>query len=570
MVGRNERGVGRGVRLAVGFFISLVVWFICAASQAQTGANREMAQTMRSVVRVSLVQSGPGGETFYLHSFGSGFVAASGVVVTNWHVVMVAQDRSDISVWITPHEGLGDRPVKARVTWRNEGADLALVEVSGLRVPPAVIATEVPEHTETVYALGYPGLMCDILHCSADETIAPTTPDFSAGPITRFAERTPRGGDVRTIFHRAPISGGNSGGPLVDNCGRIIGVNTWVSGAMVTADGNIHSPAPVSIATHPEALIRLLNAAGAAYRAESTLCVHQPQVDPTLTAEIEGLKETINQAETEYREARSQAEQVALKSQAAARLWTMIGVSAVGLLIVAVAAFVVALRPMGRNKPHSDLTREASPTSAWLTRPPEPVEARNLGRSLRWVLVIPVSIAVAGVAGGLVLLNRSTGSPVDSSRAATTSDRPQTDIETQSNLRVLQCVLDRTASYGQPQTSNNTTIEFDSGSGCVAGRTPYARSQDGNFERYLVSHAEPRVTINRISSDLNRFSQSSYFISDADWRWSREAASEIGSQVCGAPGIEAAAVSDKLHSLAENIRPRLPSRPAWESIWRCS
>lgn len=552
-----------------GLFLTLAMCLVCAAAQAQTSGNREMAQTMRSVVRVSLVRSGPGQGEFYLHSFGSGFVASSGVVVTNWHVVKTAQGRDDISVWITPHQGLGDGPVRARVTWRNEGADLALVEASGLRVPPAVIAMEVPEHTETVYALGYPGLMCDILHCSADETIAPTTPDFSAGPITRFADRTPRGGSVRTIFHRAPISGGNSGGPLVDYCGRIIGVNTWVSGSMVTAGGDIHSPAPVSIATHPEALISLLNAAGVAYRTESTPCVHQPQADPQLTAEIEGLRETITQAETQYREARGQAEQEALKARADARLWTTVAVSAVVLLVAAVAGLVAVMRRTGRGTRRLDTPHEGA-ESAWLTPPPEAGRPTLSRRGVRRPLIIVASIAAPMLVVGLIVLNRPAVSPVDSSGTKTSSAGSQADAEARSQLRVLSCVLDPDSSYGQPSASGSTTIEFDAGSGCVSGRTPYGRGQDGSFERYLVSDTEPRVTINRISSDMSQFSQSSYFMSDADWRWSQGAENEMGRQVCAAPGPAASAVSENLHSLGERLRQRLPSRPASESIWRCS
>jgi S1-C subfamily serine protease len=49
---------------------------------------------------------------------------------------------------------------------------------------------------------------------------------LTRGAITSI-QQLPTGPTV--IPHSADISAGNSGGPLVDNCGRVVGINTFVT-----------------------------------------------------------------------------------------------------------------------------------------------------------------------------------------------------------------------------------------------------------------------------------------------------------------------------------------------------
>ena len=82
---------------------------------------------------------------------------------------------------------------------------------------------------QAVIAAGYPG---DVLN---------TDREFAAlreGNLSAVPELTVTDGMVNTeqdlsgtthaVVHSAPISTGNSGGPLIDMCGRIVGVNTFV------------------------------------------------------------------------------------------------------------------------------------------------------------------------------------------------------------------------------------------------------------------------------------------------------------------------------------------------------
>jgi len=85
-----------------------------------------------------------------------------------------------------------------------------VIEITGKTLPSPVVLCD-KDHTvgSVVYALGNSKGM---------------TSTFSDGMIT-YSNREVDG--VRHIQHDAPISGGNSGGPLINIYGEVIGINTW-------------------------------------------------------------------------------------------------------------------------------------------------------------------------------------------------------------------------------------------------------------------------------------------------------------------------------------------------------
>lgn len=135
-------------------------------------------------------------------SSGSGFfVNADGWLVTNAHVV---EDCRRVAV-----KGFGTANVEAT----DSANDLAALKVRTNRtIQSATFRAQPPRLGEDVIVLGYPlaGLL--------SESIKVTTGNINALAGIRD--------DTRYVQISAPIQAGNSGGPLVDMSGRVIGMNT--------------------------------------------------------------------------------------------------------------------------------------------------------------------------------------------------------------------------------------------------------------------------------------------------------------------------------------------------------
>ncbi len=178
--------------------------------------------TKPAVVNVSTTQRGPSGplaEEFFRRFFdrerpfrerrslGSGFVAApDGLVVTNFHVV---RDASEVVVRL-----VDQREFRARIVGVDAKTDIALlkIEARSLTVIPFGDSDKL-EVGEPVMAIGNPfGL---------DQTV--TTGIVSAKE--RFIGSGPYDDFIQTD---AAVNPGNSGGPLIDARGAVIGINTAI------------------------------------------------------------------------------------------------------------------------------------------------------------------------------------------------------------------------------------------------------------------------------------------------------------------------------------------------------
>lgn len=149
---------------------------------------------------------------------GTGFALKKGYLVTNYHVV---EDAKTIIV----HGVNGDtsRTYSAKVVATDKKNDLAILKISdsqfaGFGPIPYSFKTQTAEVGENIWVLGYP-----LTQVLGNEI------KLTNGVIS---SRSGYQGDVAMYQISAPVQPGNSGGPLFDSKGNIIGiVNASVSGA---------------------------------------------------------------------------------------------------------------------------------------------------------------------------------------------------------------------------------------------------------------------------------------------------------------------------------------------------
>ncbi|MFI9169859.1 S1C family serine protease [Streptomyces lincolnensis] len=149
---------------------------------------------------------------------GSGFIydAKEGLIVTNAHVI---QGQAALKVVIQDQ-----KPVPVRLVGSDPCEDIAVLKLatrqSDLKELEFGDGAEL-EAGDSVVSLGYPASLAegetqDVVYTSGDVQ----SPDVAATPWPSFA-RFPS-----LIQHSATVNPGNSGGPLLDAEGKVVGINT--------------------------------------------------------------------------------------------------------------------------------------------------------------------------------------------------------------------------------------------------------------------------------------------------------------------------------------------------------
>ena len=208
-------------------YLAALCLFLSPLLVAPTLADAsDISAVSRSVVRVIVYSSAEGQQSIV--SIGSGVAVARDKIITNAHVVEMASVDDSVQIVIVPSDGT--QSYRARVSASLPGKDLALLQLTSGALVPASIFAGTPEDGADVFAIGYPASVDVALEQSEADVLRPQQPVKTRGTVS--SGRTSK--SVESLLHTAPIAPGNSGGPIVDACGRVLGINSFGS---VPTDG---------------------------------------------------------------------------------------------------------------------------------------------------------------------------------------------------------------------------------------------------------------------------------------------------------------------------------------------
>ncbi|WP_240624570.1 S1 family peptidase [Aurantiacibacter odishensis] len=482
----------------------------------------------RGVVRVIVI--GHDGEEIFPVSHGTGFAVGGARVVTNAHVVQEAMDDDRLDIGVVPAEG--EQAVYARIVSVSPRNDLALLELTEpLGLPPLTIAGNPPQ-SGAVTAVGYP-LNVDRAQGLGQSDIFRAQPPVTA---TGFLSGRRPSREFDTILHTAPIARGNSGGPLLDDCGRVIGVNSF-------GTESAGSDAEFFFAISTRELLPFLRANDVQPRINSLTCRSLADLEEEEIARAEA------QARAEADRAEREAEALAQQTAEARRTITFevmdsrtngMALSLLLLMIALTAGGVAAFGHMQRDMRLRAIGGAAALVAilgalvAWVSRPAFAEIDERVQETLR------------------------EGAVDEGPSGTITAPEP-----TASGAANLTCVLetDRSRVVGDP--AEDIDIEW-SGDGCINGRTQYGLTS-GRWTRVFVPANEAAVSVNRFDPEAGELVMERYLLDLAAMREARAARGEFVAPECGAD--EAAALD--LASNQGAIINALPQRPNERLVYRC-
>jgi len=509
-------------------FVALIIASLCILAGATPACAdpADIAAASRGVVRVVIVQTNGRSSTMIGH--GSGFAVTPEYVVTNAHVVEALRQDDTLIAGVVPPEGRGG--FEARVVAYSPRNDLALLKIQGGgRLPPlALYAGQVSDGAD-VSAVGYPGNVDLAQGLSLSDLVSPQAAVKTRGYVS--AGRSSR--EFDTILHTAPIGSGNSGGPLLDACGRVVGVNSFGT----VSDNGTDSAFYFAISMRE--LSRFLQQAGVPAHASDLPCTSIADLDRAET-ERAASEQARQSAEIEAKQnARLRALELA-RRQAEIDILTERdnGMAIAVLLLVATlgaggAAFIYAQRGQTRT------TRIAGGAALVLL----------LGSVAAWAL-----------RPGLQTIDSRAEAMVAAAPAPGT--KPGTATAQAGSGKFI-CVFDPQRSRVTVSDITDVPLQW-SADGCVNQRSQYGLAADG-WSRVLVPGTEDTIAVTHFDPATRAYTVERYLMGLDAMNKARAARQSIVAPACGAGEAEARRFGDAQQA----IRALLPAEPNERMRYNC-
>lgn len=487
--------------------------YVSLALLAASARADDIAATGRGVVRVVTIATVDGKVVGFGH--GSGVAVAPNRIVTNAHVVELnARFPDNVIVGVVPSEGA--KSFSGRVVAYDPARDLALVEFTGAKLPVAALYTGPVSEGDAVVSLGYPGNVDLATAQSADDYIKPLVPVRSEGVFS--SRRTLSGVDV--LLHSSAIARGNSGGPLLDRCGRVLGINS----ALTRGDDG---DATFGFAIADTEVLAFLREAKQAAPVSAAPCT---SIEERLSRDAAADIRAKDQAEASARDAANRAEQqraAALEQARVAAEHTRENVMALAALMLVAGA--LALGGAGL------------------------LESRGKRREAIWAASGGGVLIVAAVA---TFLLRPEGDPkvLEPSAVATPSA---------ARKGAFICTIDADRSRVTVSATDDVRIDWQ-GDGCVNGRTQYAEDGD-RWERILVPAEEQTVSVLAYDPKSQVYSNTRYLLSATQMEAARKLRAGVKLKACAPEGPDRASLATQQAA----IRDALPSLPNEKLVYTC-
>ena len=198
---------------------SVAVAVICSAVVPPVAFAEDFAEVVKavrdSVVRIEV--SGPERE-----SLGSGFVVREdGIIATNFHVV------DDAAKGKVVFEDGRSLDIAGMLVERRDHDMVLLKTITNEKLPVLPLCDVLPEQGADVFTFGNPKGLRFVVSRGIVSAVADTAELMTSNDGLARELRAKYSPDATWIQTDAPISGGNSGGPLINMKGEVVGINTW-------------------------------------------------------------------------------------------------------------------------------------------------------------------------------------------------------------------------------------------------------------------------------------------------------------------------------------------------------
>lgn len=483
----------------------------------------DIAAASRSVVRIVIVQTD--GDNVYYVGHGSGVAVAPNLVLTNAHVVEDLRGDDTLIAGVVPSEG--KQGYIAKVVAYSPGNDLALLRLAeaGSIAPAAFFPGPVADGAH-VYAVGYPGNVDAAQGLSLSQLVQPQAAVKGEGNIS--AGRSSNAFD--TLLHTASIGAGNSGGPLLDDCGRVIGINSF---GTISDNG---TDASFYFAVSMREIMRFLKQAGVTPQLNSTPCRSIADLNRSesersaaeqarLAAEQQAKEKAAAQARDK---ARTDAERAVLDERD-------------NLLALAAILLVAALAAGGGALVYAQ---------------------RKDDRKMKIAGGIAVALLVAAV---LAWLLRPSLASIDDRADDLMPEASATASETaKASAGKMICVIDAERSRVTVSDVTDVPLEWTE-TGCVNGKTQYGLGGDG-WSRIFVPNGEETVSVNSYDPTTKTYKVERFLLGYDAMQQARAARGKVLPPMCSAG-------EDGAHKLGESqaaIKALLPADPNERLVYKCS